>query len=83
MDIFRRTTITISIILSAFWMIPGMALAKTNDQVIPGESNLGFLLAGLAIAWAVFFIYVLYLAKRTREVGREIEEVRRRLAPKN
>ncbi len=83
MHIFRRITIASSVLISFLLAVPSVALAKANEQAIPGESNLGFLLAGFGIAWAVFFIYVLYLAKRTREVGKEIEEIHRKLATRD
>lgn len=46
---------------------------------MPGESNLGFLFAAFAVAWAVFFGYVFYMSRRERELRRDLDELRRQL----
>lgn len=37
------------------------------------DSNLGYLFAVFLVTWAVFFSYVLLLARRQRDMQREIE----------
>ena len=60
--------------------LPLTALAAAPAQGIPGESNLGFLLAGTALAWAGFFGYAFYVGLKNRELRRDIEDLRRTLA---
>ena len=60
--------------------VPLTALAAVAAQDAPGESNLGFLLAGTALAWTGFFAYAFYLGRKNRELRRDIEDLRRTLA---
>ena len=53
------------------------ALAAPAAQDAPGESNLGYLLAGTLLTWAGFFAYAIYLARKNRDLRREVEELRR------
>ena len=76
----NRIPLALALALIAVLALPGLALASTHAQEIPGESNLGFLMAGLIIIWAGFFAYVFYMARRQKEMGREIEALRRALA---
>ena len=55
------------------------ALAAPLAQDAPGESNLGYLLAGTLLTWAGFFVYAVYLARKNRSLRREVEELRRTL----
>ena len=55
------------------------ALAAPLGQDAPGESNLGYLLAGTLLTWAGFFAYAIYIARKNRELRREVEELRRTL----
>ena len=59
--------------------VPLTALAAVAPQDAPGESNLGFLLAGTALAWAGFFAYAFYVGRKNRELRRDIEDLRRTL----
>ena len=52
------------------------ALAAPLADDAPGESNLGYLLAGTLLTWAGFFAYAIYLARKNRELRREVEELR-------
>ena len=61
-------------------LAPLTALAAVAPQSAPGESNLGFLLAGSALAWAGFFAYAFYVGRKNRELRRDIEELQRTLA---
>ncbi len=56
------------------------ALAAPSAQGAPGESNLGYLLAGTLLTWAGFFAYAVYIARKNRELRREVEELRAALA---
>ncbi|MCI0779165.1 MAG: hypothetical protein J4N29_03000 [Chloroflexi bacterium] len=60
--------------------VPLTALAAVAPQSAPGESNLGFLLAGTALAWAGFFAYAFYVGRKNRELRRDIEDLQRTLA---
>ena len=55
------------------------ALAAPVAQDAPGESNLGYLLAGTLLTWAGFFAYAIYIARKNRDLRREVEELRRLL----
>ena len=55
------------------------AMAATSAQEAPGESNLGFLLAGTLLTWAGFFAYAFYISRKNRDLRREIEELRQLL----
>ena len=61
-------------------LMPLSALAAVAPQDAPGESNLGFLLAGTALAWVGFFAYAFYLGRKNRELRRDIEDLQRILA---
>ena len=63
-------------------LVPLTALAAVAPQDAPGESNLGFLLAGTALAWAGFFVYTFYLGRKNRELRRDVEDLQRTLADK-
>ena len=76
----RTRLIVLGVALLVAAMLPASALAAPSTQSAPGESNLGFLFAGLAIAWAGFFAYAIYTSIKTRELRREIEELRQQLA---
>ena len=62
-------------------LMPSVALAAPLAQEeAPGESNLGFLFAAFAVAWAVFFGYVFYMSRRERELRRDLDQLRRQVA---
>lgn len=60
--------------------MPAAALAAVAGQEAPRESNLGFLLAGTLLTWAGFFAYALYVGRKSRDLRREVEDLRERLA---
>ena len=89
-DIIRRTSPlllkTLGAAASALLLaaaLPLTALAAVGSQGVPGESNLGFLLAGTALAWAGFFAYAFYVGRKNSELRRDIEELRRTLAERD
>ena len=47
---------------------------------LDGDSELPWLFAVFFITWAAFFTYVFYMARRQKEMGREIEALKRALA---
>ena len=51
-----------------------------SAQSAPGESNLGYLLAGTLLTWAGFFAYAVYIGRKNRELRREVEELRAAIA---
>ena len=55
------------------------ALAAPAAQDAPGESNLGYLLAGTLLTWAGFFVYAVFLWRKNRDLRREVEDLRRQL----
>ena len=57
-----------------------VGIAAAPGQSVPGESNLGFLLAGSALAWAGFFGYAIYVSRRNAATRRELEKLRQILA---
>jgi len=83
--VIPRNHIPLALVLAliAVLALPGLALASTHAQEIPGESNLGFLMAGLIIIWAGFFAYVFYISRKTNELRREIDDLRDQLAGKD
>ena len=54
-------------------------LAAPAAQDAPGESNLGYLLAGTLLTWAGFFAYAVYLWRKNRDLRREVDDLRRLL----
>ncbi len=56
------------------------AMAAEHAQEAPDESNLGFLLAGTLLTWAGFFLYAIYIARKDRDLRRDIEDLRRDIA---
>ena len=55
----------------------GAAPAAPAAQEAAGESNLGYLLAGFLAVWAGLFAYAFYMGRRSRELEREVEDLRR------
>ncbi len=73
----RLTIITALLLLLA--ALPSTAMAAAPGQSAGGNGNLGFLLAGTALAWAGFFVYAYYLGRKNQDLRREIEELRQLL----
>lgn len=75
---FRNLT-AVAVPLIVLALAAPAALAAPVAQDAPGESNLGYLLAGTLLTWAGFFAYAIYLARKNRDLRREVEELRRLL----
>ena len=71
------TAIAVSLIVLLFAATAALAAPLADDA--PGESNLGYLLAGTLLTWAGFFAYAVYLWRKNRDLRREVEELRRLL----
>ena len=76
-------------ILSLFAVLALLALAAPSamaaalGQDAPGESNLGYLLAGTLLTWAGFFAYAFYIGRKNRDLRNELEELRRTIAQRD
>ena len=75
----NRLIIAIAVSLVILVFAAPAALAAPSAQDAPGESNLGYLLAGTLLTWAGFFAYAIYIARKNRDLRREVEELRRLL----
>ena len=75
----KRAWLAVGLALMALLAAPGVAAAAVAGQSAPGESNLGFLLVGLLLVWGGFFGYTFYMSRKTREMRREIDELREQL----
>ena len=82
MRITNRLGLATALALLTLLALPGIAAAAVSGQSAPGESNLGFLLVGLLLVWGGFFAYTFYLSRKTREMRREIDELREQLDKK-
>ena len=75
----NRIFTAIAISLIALTFTAPAALAAPAAQDAPGESNLGYLLAGTLLTWAGFFVYAVFLWRKNRDLRREVEELRRQI----
>jgi CcmD family protein len=78
-----RVQLALALTVVALLALPAVAFASPAAQDIPGESNLGFLMAALIIVWAGFFAYVFYISRKTNELRREIDDLRDQLNAKS
>ena len=76
----RTKLASLAILLLLLALTAPAALAAPLAQDAPGESNLGYLLAGTLLTWAGFFAYAVYLARKNRDLRREVDDLRRALA---
>ena len=83
MRIKNELGLAAALALLALLALPSIAAAAVEGQSPPGESNLGFLLVGLLLAWGGFFAYAFYLSRKTREMRHEIDELRAQLVEKS
>ncbi len=56
-------------------LLPQAVFAAAAGQASP-NSNMGYLLAGTIVVWAGFFVYAFYIARRNRDLRRELEDLR-------
>ena len=75
---FRFVT-AVSATLAVLALTAPAVLAAPLAQDAPGDDNLGYLLAGTLLTWAGFFAYAVYLARKNRDLRREVEDLRRTL----
>ena len=75
----RAFTTAITATLIALMLAAPAALAAPIAQDAPGESNLGYLLAGTLLTWAGFFAYAVFLWRKNRDLRREVDDLRRQL----
>lgn len=60
-----------------------VGVAEAAGVAHPSEDgNLPFLFAAFAVTWAAFFAYLIYVARRQRELHREVEALTRALLEK-
>ena len=76
----RVLTPAIAVSLFVLALTAPAALAAPLAQDAPGESNLGYLLAGTLLTWAGFFAYAVFLWRKNRDLRREVDDLRRTLA---
>ena len=83
MDILRRNLVkrlTLAFAVAVSWLLSaGAALAAGHGQADSDpESNLPFLylFAVYSITWVAFFGYAVYMTRRQRALGRQIEDLR-------
>ena len=75
----RALTTAVAVSLLVLALTAPAALAAPAAQDAPGESNLGYLLAGTLLTWAGFFAYAVYLWRKNRDLRREVDDLRRTL----
>lgn len=75
------TAIAVSLLVLA--LTAPAALAAPLGQDAPGESNLGYLLAGTLLTWAGFFAYAVFLWRKNRDLRREVDDLRRQLGERD
>ena len=73
-----RLLAAIAVCLLVLALTAPAVLAAPAAQDAPGESNLGYLLAGTLLTWAGFFVYAVFLWRKNRDLRREVEELRAR-----
>ena len=75
----NRLFTAIVISLLTLMLAAPAVLAAPLAQDAPGESNLGYLLAGTLLTWAGFFVYAVFLWLKSRDLRREVDDLRRQL----
>ncbi|MXY59634.1 MAG: hypothetical protein F4Y96_03950 [Chloroflexi bacterium] len=75
----NRLFTAIVISLLTLMLAAPAVLAAPLAQDAPGESNLGYLLAGTLLTWAGFFVYAVFLWRKSRDLRREVDDLRRQL----
>lgn len=57
-------------------LLPQAVFAAAPGQAASPNSNMGYLLAGTIAVWAGFFVYAFYIARKNRDLRRELEDLR-------
>ena len=78
MTSLRTLRVAFGVAIIAIIAIPATALAAAPAQAA-SKTNLGWLLAGLIIVWGGFFAYTFYLSRKTRDMRRDLDELRNKL----
>ncbi len=73
------TAVAVSLLVLALAAPAALASEIKIQESLPGESNLGYLLAGTLLTWAGFFAYAVYLWRKNRDLRREVDDLRRLL----
>ncbi|MXW30902.1 MAG: hypothetical protein F4X54_00025 [Chloroflexi bacterium] len=79
----NRLFTAIVISLLTLMLAAPAVLAAPLAQDAPGESNLGYLLAGTLLTWAGFFVYAVFLWRKNRDLRREVDDLRRQLGERD
>ena len=74
----KNITISASLLL-LFALFSGPVSASAGAQASPGNSNLGYLLAGSLLTWGGFFAYTFFLSRKNASLQREIAELQKKL----
>ena len=61
---------------------PGVSSQQQDDEGSDPEANLPFLFAVYMITWAGFFAYTFVMARRQREMRRELDALKAAIAEK-
>ena len=79
----RIRILSLLAVLTLLALAAPSAMAAALGQESPGESNLGYLLAGTFLTWAGFFAYAFYIGRKNRDLRNELEELRRTIAQRD
>ena len=75
----RYMTIILGTLVTVTAAFPGISYASTIASAPQKDSNLTFLFAAYTITWLVFFGYIYIIARRQRNLARDIKELQLRL----
>ena len=79
----RIRILSLLAVLTLLALAAPSTMAAALGQDAPGESNLGYLLAGTLLTWAGFFAYAFYIGRKNRDLRNELEELRRTIAQRD
>ena len=74
-----RIRLALALAIVTIVALPATALASPGAQTSTSDSNLVWLLAALIVVWAGFFAYTFFVSRKTRDMRRELDELRERL----
>jgi CcmD family protein len=73
-----RLTFTL-LAIATLLLVPQAAFAHTAQATAP-EGGLGYVLAAFGLAWVLFFAYVFYIERKSRQLRRDLDALRREVA---